>query len=178
MNRLVFYGERALFFYVFQANEARTWRRAFPLRACCALLASFALAFARLKIAESLRLFCRLDMDWSVLVFSRLFRCPGIKACPVSSIPRGRSWTFFRAAYVTDWKIIFLIYLPGSKFTITFLSFASHSNKKMSSDFSTKIPSSSVLYLFIISIPRITFSNWWSRTAIDVSSAVINIKNF
>ena len=41
------------FFCVFQANEARTWRRAFPLRACCALLARFALAFARLKIAES-----------------------------------------------------------------------------------------------------------------------------
>ena len=123
---------------------------------------------------------CFTDYTWTgvFLEFSRLFRCPRIKACPVISIPRGRSWTFFRAAYVTDWKIIFLMYLPGSKFTITFLSFASHSNKNMSSDFSTKITSNSVLHLFIISIPRITFSSWWSRTAIDVSSAVINIKNF
>ena len=123
---------------------------------------------------------CIAHYTWNgvFLVFSRLFRCPGIKACPVSSIPRGRSWTFFRAAFVTDWKIIFLMYLRGSRFAITYLSFSSHSKQKMSSDFSTKIPSNSVLYLFIISIPRITFSSWWSRTAIDVSSAVINIKNF
>ena len=41
------------FFCVFQANKVRTWRRAFPHGARCALLVRFPLAFARLKIAES-----------------------------------------------------------------------------------------------------------------------------
>ena len=174
----MFYGERALFFAFFRRTKyehgvepspsARVVRSSFASR-----LPSLAW---KLRKANA----CFTDYTWTgvFLEFSRLFRCPGIKACPESSFSRGRSWTFFRAAYVTYWKIIFIMYLPGSRFTITFLSFASHSHEKLSSDFSTKITSNTVLHLFIISIPRITFSSWWSRTAIDVSSAVINIKNF
>ena len=174
----MFYGERALFFAFFRRTKYEHGVEPSPTaRVVRSLFASRVPSLAW-KLRKANPSFADYTETGVFLVFSRLFRRPGIKACPVSSIPRGRSWTFFRTAEVTDWKIIFLMYLPGSKFTITFLSFTSHSNQKMSSDFSTKITSNTVLHLFIISIPRITFSSWWSRTAIDVSSAVINIRNF